>query len=297
MINRFKLKSRYEEAATAYAMALPAVLIIIGLGIFPVLYTVWLSFQKINPVSFQSEFIGFSNYLELLKKPGFWSSLRLTFYFTIASISLQLVLGMLVSFLLNLNFRGRWLVRALILLPWAVPTIVNANLWNWILNASYGVLNRILVNLHLIDKGITWLSDATLAMNMIVVADTWRMLPLMVIMLLAALQTVPKANLEAAFVDGAGTFRRFLAVYLPCLKPMLLVILVLRTIQAFRVFDIIYVLTKGGPANGTMVISFYGYYETFNYLNYGKGSTIAIIVSLLILALSTIYMRILRMDD
>jgi multiple sugar transport system permease protein len=288
------LPNRFEEQATAYSMALPAILIIVGLGIFPVGYTIWLSLQKINPVTFQASFLGLNNYVELLRKAGFWSSLELTFYFTIVSITLQITLGMLISFLLNLKFRGRWLVRGLILVPWAVPTIVNANLWNWILNTNYGILNRVLIKMHIIQEGVAWLSDSRLAMNMVIIADTWRMLPLVIIMLLAALQTVPQECLEAATVDGANTFKRFLYVYLPDLRPMLLVILVLRTIQAFRVFDIIYVLTKGGPANETMVISFYGYYETFNFLNYGKGAAIAMIVSFVILLLSSIYMRILQ---
>ena len=174
--------------------------------------------------------------------------------------------------LLNQKFVGRGIVRALILLPWAVPTIVNANLWNWILNANYGILNRLLMKLGIISDSIAWLSDGGTALHMIILADTWRMLPLVVIMLLAGLQTVSKSVWEAAVVDGAGAWRRLRAVYIPALKPMILVILVLRTIQAIRVFDIVYVLTKGGPANKTMVISFYSYYETFNYLNYGKGA-------------------------
>jgi ABC-type sugar transport system permease subunit len=287
----------HEESRTAYLMSAPAFLLVFGLGIFPVLYTIWLSFNKINPANFFTEFIGLNNYLELFNSSNFWSSIGLTFYFTVVSLALQFPLGILVSMLLNQEFKGRWFVRALILLPWAVPTIVNANLWNWILNANYGILNRVLLKLHLIDNGIAWLSNARLAMNMVIVADTWKMLPLVIIMLLAALQTVPKDSIEAASIDGAGPFRRFISIYLPYLKPMLMVTLVLRTIQTFRVFDIIYALTRGGPANGTMVISFYAYFETFNYLNYGKGSAIAIIVSFLTLVFSVIYMWVLRTNE
>lgn len=285
------------QARTAYAMIAPAVLIIFGLGLFPVIYSIGLSFNKVHPMTFETTFVGISNYVEIFTNRDFWFSMGLTLYFTIVSITVQLVLGTLVAMLLNQKFVGRGFVRAILLLPWAVPTIVNANLWNWILNANYGILNRLLLKAGLISDNIAWLSDGKLAMNMIILADTWRMLPLVVIMLLAALQTVSKSVLEAAVVDGAGAFRRFRAVYVPALKPMVLVILVLRTIQAIRVFDIIYVLTKGGPANKTMVISFYSYYETFNYLNYGKGSAIAMVVALLALILAVIYMRVLKTDD
>ncbi len=278
-------------------MIAPAVLIILGLGIFPVGYSIWLSFNKVNPLSFDLDFIGLENYAQILSNAKFWQSIGITLYFCAVSIALQIVLGIMVSMLLNQKFVGRGLVRALILLPWAVPTIVNANLWNWILNSNYGILNRLLMKAGLISEGIPWLSDGKLALNMIILADTWRMLPLVVIMLLAGLQTVSQSVLEATIVDGAGRWKRFWCVYFPVLKPMLLVILVLRTIQAIRVFDIIYVLTKGGPANKTMVISFYSYFETFNYLNYGKGSAIAMIIAVLTLILALVYFRMLKTND
>lgn len=153
------------------------------------------------------------------------------------------------------------------------------------------------MKLGIISDSIAWLSDGSTALHMIILADTWRMLPLVVVMLLAGLQTVSKNVLEAAVVDGAGAWKRFWAVYMPALKPMILVILVLRTIQAIRVFDIVYVLTKGGPANKTMVISFYSYFETFNYLNYGKGAAIAMVIAVLALVLSLLYFKVLRSKD
>lgn len=278
-------------------MIAPAVVIILGLGIFPVCYSIWLSFNKVNPLSFELDFMGLENYVQILTNGKFWQSIGITLYFCVVSIALQIVLGIMVSMLLNQKFMGRGLVRALILLPWAVPTIVNANLWNWILNSNYGILNRLLMKTGLIVEGIPWLSEGKLALNMIILADTWRMLPLVVVMLLAGLQTVSQSVLEATIVDGAGRWKRFCHVYFPVLKPMLLVILVLRTIQAIRVFDIIYVLTKGGPANKTMVISFYSYFETFNYLNYGKGSAIAMLIAILTLILALIYFRMLKSND
>ena len=291
-----KNKAKYQSR-TAYMMIAPAVLIIFGMGIFPVCYSIWLSFNKVHPMSFETDFIGLQNYSEIFANSEFWQSIGITLYFCIVSIAVHMVLGVLVAMLLNQRFVGRGIVRALILLPWAVPTIVNANLWNWILNANYGILNRVLMKLGIISDSIAWLSDGSTALHMIILADTWRMLPLVVVMLLAGLQTVSKNVLEAAVVDGAGAWKRFWAVYMPALKPMILVILVLRTIQAIRVFDIVYVLTKGGPANKTMVISFYSYFETFNYLNYGKGAAIAMVIAVLALVLSLLYFKVLRSKD
>lgn len=159
-------------------MIAPAVLIIFGLGLFPVIYSIWLSFNKVHPMTFDTAFVGMANYVEIFTNRDFWYSLGLTLYFTIVSITIQLVLGTLVAMLLNQRFVGRGFVRAILLLPWAVPTIVNANLWNWILNANYGILNRLLLKFGLISDNIAWLSDGKLAMNMIILADTWRMLPL-----------------------------------------------------------------------------------------------------------------------
>ncbi len=291
-----KRKKDYQSR-TAYAMIAPAVLIIFGMGVFPVVYSIWLSFNDVNPMTFDTDFIGLENYKDIFVNPEFWQSIGITLYFCVVSIVIQLILGFLVAMLLNQKFVGRGIVRALILLPWAVPTIVNANLWNWILNANYGILNRLLMKLGIISDSIAWLSDGGTALHMIILADTWRMLPLVVIMLLAGLQTVSKSVWEAAVVDGAGAWRRLRAVYIPALKPMILVILVLRTIQAIRVFDIVYVLTKGGPANKTMVISFYSYYETFNYLNYGKGAAIAMVIAVLALVLSLVYFKVLKSGD
>ena len=250
-----------KEKNTAYLMAFPAAVIIILLGVVPILYVIWLSLSNVNPVTMETEFIGLENYADTLGNLDFWKSMGITFYFTIISVVLQLFLGVCVALLLNQEFKGRWLVRTLSLLPWAVPTLVNANLWKWMLNTSYGIVNKLLIAMGIVDEGVFWLGHPFLTLNCVVVVATWRMLPMVMLMLLAAMQTVSKATLEAAKMDGAGAIKRVLNVYLPSIKPMILVVLVLRTIQAFRVFDIIFTMTKGGPDNGTMTISFYTYQE------------------------------------
>lgn len=286
-----------EERNTARLMVMPAAVIIMVLGVCPLLYVLWLSLNDVNPVTLKTSFTGIENYKDILQRDDFWKAMGNTVYFTAVSITLQIILGIMVALLLHQPFKGRWIVRTVFLLPWTVPTLVNANLWKWMLNTSYGIINKLLLALGIIDNGIFWLGRPFLTMNCVILVDTWRMMPLVALMFLAAFQTVPDTILEAASIDGAGTFRKISSIYLPSIKPMILVVLVLRTIQAFRVFDIIFSMTKGGPDNGTMVISFFAYQEIYNYLHYGKGAAIALIILIIMILLSTIYAKLLNEKD
>lgn len=289
-------KMRMEERA-AYSMILPAMLLVAALGIYPLLETVKLGFYDFSLLSGDKNFVGLKNYQAILSDPLFRQSVKQTVYFMVCSIGLQMILGVGAAMLLNQEFRGRGFVRALVFLPWAVPTIVNANTWNWIYHASYGALNRLLLKMGLIDGPVIWLGKTDTALNMIILADTWRVLPLYIVLLLAALQTVEPVLIEAAKIDGANSWNRFRNVHLPTLQPTMIVLLVMRTIQTFRVFDIIYVMTQGGPNNGTMVVSFYGYYQSFKYLNWGYGSAVSIVISVTVLLLSIVFLRIISRDD
>jgi len=172
-------------------------------------------------------------------------------------------------------------MRALIILPWAIPTIVNAVTWRLIYNPDYGALNSLLMQLGIIGEYRSWLGDPDVAMNMVILADVWKNFPLVAYVALAALQTVPMDMLNAARLEGANAWRRFYKITLPWIIGPLLVIIVLRSVEAFRVFDIIYVMTRGGPANQTKTASFYVYQEYFSYLRSGSGSSYAIIVALI----------------
>lgn len=297
--NLVKIKKEQElsETKLGYLLALPSIIIICLIAIYPLFYTIWLTFNQVNLLDPGVKFIGFKQYIEILSSRDFWSSMWITLYFAFVSIILQISLGTAVAIFLNQKFKGRGFLRGIILASWAVPNVVNAQLWLWIFDANYGVLNRLLLKIGILSKGIVWLGTPFLALNMVILADTWRMLPLYVIMLLAALQTIPEYLSEAAVIDGAGPWRRFIHITFPLLRPMIFVILVLRTMDTIRVFDIIYIMTKGGPASSTMVISFYAYFTTFKYLNFGEGATIAAIVAMVILVISVVYMRILRSED
>lgn len=286
-----------SERKLAYLLVLPSFILILGLVIYPLFYSFYLSMTSRSLLDLSGRFIGFNNYFSLFHDPKFVHSVWNTVYFTIVSLAIQMTLGMAIALLLNLNFRGKNLMRTIVLIPWAIPTIVNAVMWQWIYNPNYGALNGFLVSLGLIDSYKIWLGTPLLAMNMVILADTWRMTPLYVIMFLAGLQTIPKDLYEAAEIDGAGSLKRFRFVTLPLMKPMILVVLVLRTMQTFRVFDIIYILTNGGPADGTMVLTYLAYSNSFKFLNFGYGSAVSFLIALIIIVISFFYIRALRTES
>ncbi|CCQ92640.1 Carbohydrate ABC transporter membrane protein 1, CUT1 family [[Clostridium] ultunense Esp] len=285
------------ERSLAWLLITPAYLLIFGLLLFPVLYALWVSFHQYTLLNPAIRFVGLDNYKEMLLNSPFWLSFGRTVYFTAVSIGIQLVLGLAMALVLNQKFVGQRLVRSLLLIPWAIPNIVNGVLWEWIYNANYGALNGVLKQFGIIKENILWLGKPFLALNMIILADTWKVIPFYVILILAGLQTISKDTLEAAIIDGAGGWKSFLYITLPLLKPILLVILVLRTMQCFAVFDIIYIMTKGGPADGTTLVSFFTYRQTFGSLNFGQGSATAYIVAMMVFAVSLLYLRMLKSDE
>ena len=291
------MRRQWPEARVGKVMAAPSLILIFALAIYPLLYTIFISFTELNMMTGETQYKGLTNYIQAFTSGEFWNSIWVTLLFTILSLVIQLPLGVLVALLLNQEFKGRWLLRSIVLVPWAVPTLVNSTLWNWIFNTQYGAANRLLMQFNLISEPLIWFDSPMRAMGVIVFADTWRMLPLYVLMMLASLQTIPQSQIEAAILDGAGAFSRFRNVILPLIKPMLLVVLVIRTMQALKVFDIIYMLTHGGPANGTMVISYYIYNQSFGFMHFSYGAALAIIVAVISTIITVLYVKILKTDD
>ena len=291
------MRRQWPEARVGKVMAAPSLILIFALAIYPLLYTIFISFTELNMMTGETQYKGLTNYIQAFTSGEFWNSVWVTLLFTILSLVIQLPLGVLVALLLNQEFKGRWLLRSIVLVPWAVPTLVNSTLWNWIFNTQYGAANRLLMQFNLISEPIIWFDSPMKAMGVIVFADTWRMLPLYVLMMLASLQTIPQSQIEAAILDGAEAFSRFRNVILPLIKPMLLVVLVIRTMQALKVFDIIYMLTHGGPANGTMVISYYIYNQSFGFMHFSYGAALAIIVAVISTIITVLYVKILKTDD
>ena len=273
---------------------LPLLVVILGVVSWPLVRTVALSFTDAGLVASSGTFVGTQNYANNLGSKAFHSAFLNTAWFTLLSVGAELVLGVLVALLLNQQFRGRMLLRAMMILPWALPTVVNAILWRLIYNPEYGALNSALLQLGLIDRYRSWLGEPQSAMLAMVVAAVWKNFPIVALICLAALQSVPRETQAAALVDGAGPVARFRFVIWPYLAGPLMIALILRTIEAFKVFDIIWVMTRGGPANSTRTLSILVYQEAFSFQRAGSGASLALIVTLFVMVLATGYVAVMR---
>ena len=278
----------------AWLLMLPLLLVMLAVIGWPLADTVHLSFTNAKLVGTTGDFVGFDNYTKLLSSLTFRRTLTTTTTFAVLSVSAEMIIGVLAALLLNQHFKGRTLLRALLILPWALPTVVNATLWRLIYNPEYGALNAALTQIGLLDAYRSWLGEPGSVMAALIVADAWKNFPLVALIALAALQAVPRDITAASLVDGAGPFARFRFVILPYLAGPLMVALVLRTIEAFKVFDIIWVMTRGGPANMTRTLSIQVYQEAFSFGRAGSGASLALIVTLLVTVLAVVYGLLIR---
>jgi multiple sugar transport system permease protein len=266
---------------------LPALSVITLVAVFPVFYVFYLSLHK-RVLTFNiSNFIGFDNYITLFADSRFWNALKNTIYFTGVSVAFELLLGLSIAVLLNRAFKGKGFMRAVVLIPWTIPTVVSAKMWEWIYNTDFGILN------YIIGTKVNWLGSPFWAINAAIFMDVWKTTPFVALLLIAGLQVIPKDLYHAAKVDGAGNWYIFRKITLPLLMPVILVVLIFRTLDAFRVFDAIYVLTGGGPANTTETLSIYAYKVLFQLLQFGYGSTLSVIVFVCVGLISVFYVRLL----
>jgi ABC-type sugar transport system permease subunit len=235
--------------------------------------------------------VGLANYVEIAADGRFWGAMLHTAFFTAASVALELGLGLFLALALNRAFRGRGLVRAAVLVPWSIPTVVAALLWRFLFDAQAGIANAVLVGLGLLDEPVVWLVRAATAWVPVILADVWKTTPFVTLLLLAGLQNIDPALSEAAAVDGAGAWRQLWHVTLPLLRPALAVALVFRSLDAFRVFDLIYVLTTGGPGTSTEPIALYAFNALFSNLRFGYGAALSVIVFLVTFLLALLYLK------
>lgn len=292
------MSMRNSEGRFALALTSPALIVVLGVVLLPLGATFVFSFMNLELTSAsRGSFVGLGNYAMVLGSSAFWSALGRTAYFTVVSTSIETVLGIFIALVLNEKFRGVKVLRSIVILPWAVPTIVNGSLWKWIYNGEFGIMNAILLKLGLISEYRSWLSDPFAAMNLVVVADAWKMTPLAAIFFLAALQSVNKATYEAAMVDGAGPVKRFFSLTIPYLMPTILVVLVMRTVEKFKAFDVFYMITRGGPADGTKVLMYETYLRAFTNLQYSQAATYAYLFVIIIALLTALYLKALRRSE
>jgi ABC-type sugar transport system permease subunit len=289
-----RLSLRRQDARTAWFLLAPSLLVILGITFWPVISTFILSFYYaptgINQVR---TFVGFSNYVEMLKDRTFWETIWRTLYFTFVSVGLELAMGLGIAQLIHSRPWGWQFLRWSLIIPWAVPTIVNGAMWRWIYNGDFGAVNALLMQLGLIKHYVPWLTLTSAAMNLVILADVWHTMPFVALVLQSALATLPADLEEAAAVDGANALQRFWRIRLPLLRPAILVALIARTVDAFRVFDIVYVITAGGPAYRTLTITYLTYLNTFSFGKQGIGAALSFLISIVTISLALIYIRFL----
>ncbi len=284
--------SRSREGLIAWSMVAPALLVTVVFALYPVVDSLWLSLHHIFVAIPQlgSPFVGLDNYLALVHDPVARQAFVVTLAFVLLSTLLELACGLIIALVIHEQFRGRGLVRAAILIPWAIPTVVASQLWRYIFNDQYGFANLLLFG-DRVTEYIPWLAYPSVAFAVVVLADVWKTSSFAALLILAGLQVIPSDVYDAARVDGATKWQRFWHITLPLLKPALLLALLFRTMDAFRVFDLVFVMTQGGPGDATQVLQFYGYQTLFTEGRIGYGSAVSVAVFLMIMALSLTYLR------
>jgi ABC-type sugar transport system permease subunit len=277
-----------KDARLGWTLALPAIGVVAAVAVVPIGWTLWesLHLHDLRMPWLGRPFIGLANYREALADARFRDSLAHTAAFAAVSVALELAAGLLVALALERVRRARGLVRTAVLLPWAIPTVVVALVWRFMFESPGGLVNGLLLRLHVVDTPPTWFADALAAWLPIVLADVWKTTPFVAILLLAGLQNIDASLYEAARVDGAGRWRTLFTITLPLLRPALLVAFLFRTLDAFRVFDLVYVMTGGGPGTATEPIAVYTFASLLQNLRFGYGAALSVVVFALALLIA-----------
>lgn len=275
-----------DEKRAARLMVAPALLALAAVAGYPIVYAFWLSLHRKILVFQEERFIGLENFAFLVEDARFWTALGNTAYFSFVAVAVELALGTALALLLHRSVPGQGLLRTGVLVPWAVPTVVSAKMWAWLFNADYGLVARVLPLGDVDLLGVPgW------AMHAAIVVDVWKTTPFVTLLVLAGLKTIPEDVYRAASVDGAGSARVFFSIELPLLRSTLAVVALLRALDAFRVFDAIYVLTEGGPANTTETLSIYAYKTLMRSGDFGYGSALAVATFLCVAAFGAFALR------
>jgi multiple sugar transport system permease protein len=269
---------------------LAMVFLVIGM---PLVYSLVLSLHRINPLTQRWIFVGLRNYLEILPDPDFLAAFGRTAYFAVVTVLGGLALGMAMALALHGRFIGRGLLRSVVLIPWAMSPVAVGILWNWIFNGDYGPLNAVLIRLGVLHNPIHWLGDGTVAFHAVALVQIWNQAPLTCLLLLAGLQSMPENLHRAARIDGAGPVARFVHVTLPWLRPMLLLVLILTSINSIMAFDLFWIMTRGGPGSATTVFSWMGYAYAFQFFRFGQGAAILYVLTMVCMVLAAAYLFLL----
>jgi ABC-type sugar transport system permease subunit len=290
---RRRIAPSYDER-TALLFLAPLALVLLAVAVFPILYSFYISLFSLKLTRpNRVPFVGLDNYTAVLSDPQFWQAVERTALFSVMSVAAIAVLALLIALLLNQDFRGRRILSAVLLIPWAIPYVANALMWKWIYDSNYGALNGLLYQLDFINSYMVWLGDSDKTLALIANAFVWKEVPLATILLLVGLKTIPADLHAAAKVDGADAVRRFFHITLPALTPSFALVIVYETMMAIRHFDLFFILTEGGPGDASHVVAWRIYVETFRNLSFGTGAAMAYILALATLALAYAVIRTL----
>lgn len=280
-----------QYARLGILLIAPTVVVFSAVIVYPLLAAIYLSLFSIYTPTLQGEFVGVDNYVKLLSGKLFWQSLGVTLTWTVGTLTLQVIFGVAMALLLNRSFWFRSLARSLVLFPYFLSTVVAVLVWRWLFNDLYGALNHILMRVGVTDMPLDWLGSMPNAMIGIILVGAWKYFPFVVIAVLARLQTIPEHLYEAAKIDGAGPIARFFDVTLPQLRSVLTVIILLRAIWDFKEFDLIYLLTGGGPVTSTQTLALLVYKEAFSLNQMGQAAAYAVAMMLVMLVFMVVYIR------
>lgn len=276
----------------AFLLVLPVLVVLSVVMVAPFVHTIRMSFHSYDVFSGGlTEFIGLDNYRYMLADPRFANALWNTMRFTFITVAWQLLLGMGIAVVLNKTFKGRTIIRMAVLLPWALPTIINSLLFRWMFDSKFGLFNDLLMRFRIVAQPVDWLVTSAGANFAIYFTQIWKMSSYMGLILLAGLQSIPSNLYESARVDGAGPWRQFLRITLPLLRPAILVAVIFRSVVALQVFDVVYAMTMGGPGASTETMVYSIYMQTFRYSDFGYGSTLSVTLSIIILFFGVLYAR------
>ena len=296
--------SSFKDAIRGWGLLLPMIVILGTVTVFPLFRTFFFSFTNVKIDDLASyEFVGFANYLEsfdgeyfgILADPTWWNAVLNTLYFTFISVGLETFIGLIVALCLHKTFRGRGIFRAIVLIPWAIPTVVSAKMWSWMFNDQFGIINDVLLSLNIISEPIAWTSNPDTVMWAVIMVDVWKTTPFMALLILAGLQLIPNHIFQAAKIDGISNIKLFFKVILPLLKSTLVVSVVFRLLDALRIFDLIYILT---PSNDeTISMSVYAREKLFDFDQFDYGSAASTLLFLVVCMFTLTYLAFVKLTS
>lgn len=288
---------RLESRLVPLGFVLPAVIYLVLMFGYPLYYNLSMSLTKFTVGSFLTgvaPFVGFSNYTDMFRARLFNEALGTTAIFTVLSIAGQMTIGMLLALFFWRRFPGNAAMRALLLAPWLLPLVVSASVWQWMFAQDYGIINHVLIQLGIVSRSVPWLVDPTNALAAVIITNIWIGIPFSMAVFHSGLQALPKETLEAAELDGAGPVQRFFRIILPLLKPLTAIVFILSVTYTVKVFDLIFVLTGGGPADSTQTLAIYSYKLSFRQMDFGHGAAVGNVLILISLCFAFFYIRSFR---